>query len=125
MATHSRTILLLTFISITLIYGYHKFYTASPEFSTAVRRLSIDNDNYIDSLNDFPPLLFTYKQLQNWAWIFYFCGMMYCFVGIAIVCDDYFVPAVEVIAERLDMSEDTAGATWLAIGTSAPELFTA
>lgn len=36
----------------------------------------------------------------------------------------FFVPALEVIVERLQMSNDVAGATFMAAGSSAPELFT-
>lgn len=43
---------------------------------------------------------------------------------MAIVCDDFFVPSLEAISERLDLSEDVAGATFMAAGSSAPELFT-
>lgn len=46
------------------------------------------------------------------------------FVALAIVCDDFFVPSLEVISEKLDLSEDVAGATFMAAGSSAPELFT-
>ena len=46
------------------------------------------------------------------------------FAGIAIVCDDYFVPALELIVEKLGLSDDVAGATFMAAGSSAPELFT-
>jgi len=46
------------------------------------------------------------------------------FVAMAIVCDDFFVPSLEAISEKLDLSEDVAGATFMAAGSSAPELFT-
>nr|XP_056718222.1 sodium/potassium/calcium exchanger 3 [Euleptes europaea] len=46
------------------------------------------------------------------------------FYALAIVCDDFFVPSLEKICERLDLSEDVAGATFMAAGSSAPELFT-
>jgi len=44
--------------------------------------------------------------------------------AIAIICDDFFVPSLEAISEKLDLSEDVAGATFMAAGSSAPELFT-
>ena len=44
--------------------------------------------------------------------------------GLAIVCDEYFVPALEVIVDKMDLSHDVAGATLMAAGGSAPELFT-
>lgn len=50
-------------------------------------------------------------------------GMMYVFVALAIVCDEYFVPATGVITDKLQISEDVAGATFMAAGGSAPELF--
>jgi len=46
------------------------------------------------------------------------------FVAMAVVCDDFFVPSLETISEKLDLSEDVAGATFMAAGSSAPELFT-
>merc|ERR1711871_455067 len=50
--------------------------------------------------------------------------LLYLFVGIAIVCDELFVPALEIIAENLELSNDVAGATLMAAGGSAPELAT-
>uniref|UniRef100_A0A3Q2Z518 Solute carrier family 24 member 3 n=1 Tax=Hippocampus comes TaxID=109280 RepID=A0A3Q2Z518_HIPCM len=49
---------------------------------------------------------------------------VYMFYALAIVCDDYFVPSLDKICERLHLSEDVAGATFMAAGSSAPELFT-
>ena len=49
--------------------------------------------------------------------------LLYVFVALAIVCDVYFVTALERISERLRLSEDVAGATFMAAASSAPELF--
>jgi sodium/potassium/calcium exchanger 4 len=38
------------------------------------------------------------------------------FLGVAILCDDYFVPSLEGISEALNLSEDVAGATFMAAG---------
>ena len=51
-------------------------------------------------------------------------GIIYMFAGLAIVCDDYFVTSLESMVERYGISEDVAGATFMAAGGSAPELFT-
>jgi len=51
-------------------------------------------------------------------------GTLWLFVAVAIICDDFFVPSLEAISEKLDLSEDVAGATFMAAGSSAPELFT-
>ena len=42
--------------------------------------------------------------------------LLYLFVGIAIVCDELFVPALEIIAEKKGLSNDVAGATLMAAG---------
>lgn len=49
---------------------------------------------------------------------------LWAFVGLAIVCDEFFQPSLEAISEALNLSPDVAGATFLAAGSSAPELFT-
>ena len=46
------------------------------------------------------------------------------FYGIGLVCDDFFVPALEEMSERWQITEDVAGATFMAAGGSAPEFFT-
>jgi len=55
----------------------------------------------------------------------YFLVMLYMFLGLAIICDDYFCESLDAISEALNLSEDVAGATFMAAGSSAPELFTA
>ncbi|VEL20688.1 unnamed protein product [Protopolystoma xenopodis] len=49
---------------------------------------------------------------------------LYMFLGLAIVCDAYFVPSLEVISEVWNLKPDVAGATFMAAGSSAPELAT-
>lgn len=51
--------------------------------------------------------------------------LIFLFWLLAIVCDVVFVPSLEKIAQRLNMSAEFAGATLMAVGSSAPELFTA
>ncbi|GAB9468014.1 Ca2 :cation antiporter [Globisporangium polare] len=53
----------------------------------------------------------------------YIAALLYLFVALAIICDDYFVTALEKITEKLGLSQDVAGATFMAAGSSAPELF--
>lgn len=54
----------------------------------------------------------------------YIPGVLFLFLGLAIVTDDYFVSSLDRICEQLRLSDDVAGATFLAAGSSAPELFT-
>lgn len=58
--------------------------------------------------------------------VVYIFGVLYMFIGIAIICDELFVPALEVMASEsyLNLSMDVTGATLMAAGGSAPELFT-
>ncbi|EJD76315.1 K -dependent Na /Ca exchanger [Loa loa] len=46
------------------------------------------------------------------------------FIALAIVCDEFFVPSLGVITDKLAISDDVAGATFMAAGGSAPEFFT-
>lgn len=56
--------------------------------------------------------------------IMYVVGIIYSFLGLAIVCDEFFQTSLEIISEVLKLTPDVAGATFLAAGSSAPELFT-
>ncbi|XP_071610254.1 sodium/potassium/calcium exchanger 1 [Heliangelus exortis] len=77
-----------------------------------------------ESKGEYPKDLFSVEERrQGWV-VLHIFGMMYVFVALAIVCDEYFVPALGVITEKLGISEDVAGATFMAAGGSAPELFT-
>ncbi len=46
----------------------------------------------------------------------HFLVACYLILVLGVVCDDYFVPVLEVICERLDLSPDVAGATFMAAG---------
>ena len=59
---------------------------------------------------------------KNGGIVAYFVGVFFMFLGIAIVCDDFFVASLEKICEVLRLSDDVAGATFMAAGSSAPEL---
>ncbi|XP_060782042.1 sodium/potassium/calcium exchanger 3 isoform X2 [Neoarius graeffei] len=75
-------------------------------------------------IHEFPEDLFTNQERMEGAVALHIMSAMYMFYALALVCDDYFVPSLEKICERLHLSEDVAGATFMAAGSSAPELFT-
>ncbi|XP_077737672.1 sodium/potassium/calcium exchanger 1 isoform X4 [Canis aureus] len=78
----------------------------------------------LHSKAEYPPDLFSIEERrQGWV-VLHIFGMMYVFVALAIVCDEFFVPALGVITDKLQISDDVAGATFMAAGGSAPELFT-
>eukprot|EP00064_Thunnus_orientalis_P000375 superscaffoldBa00000018_g375 len=73
---------------------------------------------------EYPVDIFSIEdRRQGWV-ILHVFGMIYMFVSLAIVCDEFFVPALGVIIDKLNISDDVAGATFMAAGGSAPELFT-
>ncbi|GAA6216242.1 sodium/potassium/calcium exchanger 2 isoform X3 [Lates japonicus] len=76
------------------------------------------------SQGDYPPDIFTLEERRQGAVALHMFGMIYMFIALAIVCDEFFVPALTVITEKLTISDDVAGATFMAAGGSAPELFT-
>ncbi|XP_062245028.1 sodium/potassium/calcium exchanger 1-like [Platichthys flesus] len=72
---------------------------------------------------EYPEDVFTIAdRRRGWVALHIF-GMIYLFVSLAIVCDEFFVPALGVITDKLAISDDVAGATFLAAGRSAPKFF--
>lgn len=103
------------------------------------RILSVVNDNETDEVDNttanattstatddrqFPTDLFSLEQKRRGAVILHIVGVLYMFVALAIVCDEFFIPALEIVAQSLKLSDDVAGATFMAAGGSAPEFFT-
>ncbi|XP_068186836.1 sodium/potassium/calcium exchanger 3 [Antennarius striatus] len=76
------------------------------------------------AIHEFPEDIFTKEQRRKGAVFLHALCAIYMFYALAIVCDDYFVPSLEKISTNLQLSEDVAGATFMAAGSSAPELFT-
>ncbi|XP_048733557.2 sodium/potassium/calcium exchanger 4-like isoform X2 [Ostrea edulis] len=74
---------------------------------------------------EFPPDAFNNDQRQHGAFLLHFIMVIYMFIALAIVCDEYFVTSLDKISSKLGLSEDVAGATFMAAGSSAPELCTA
>ncbi|XP_068199445.1 sodium/potassium/calcium exchanger 4 isoform X3 [Antennarius striatus] len=75
------------------------------------------------AVHEFPDDLFTSQERKSGAVLLHILAALYMFLALAITCDEYFVTSLEKICEKLDLSEDVAGATFMAAGSSAPELF--
>ena len=76
-------------------------------------------------VSEYPQDAFTHEECQQGAVVLHFIGMFYMFMGLSIICDEFFVPALEEMTfARLKLSPDVAGATFMAAGGSAPELAT-
>ncbi|XP_054907066.1 sodium/potassium/calcium exchanger 2-like isoform X2 [Poeciliopsis prolifica] len=93
---------------------------ASVDMPIAMKSTADDNETQ----GEYPQDLFTLEERRQGAVVLHMFGMIYMFIALAIVCDEFFVPALTVITEKLSISDDVAGATFMAAGGSAPELFT-
>lgn len=105
----------------TLLFTQHQ---GDPNVSAETPIAVKSAENGSKHQGDYPTDLFTLKERQQGAVILHMFGMMYMFIALAIVCDEFFVPALTVIIEKLAIVDDVAGATFMAAGGSAPELFT-
>uniref|UniRef100_A0A8B9W978 Solute carrier family 24 member 2 n=1 Tax=Bos mutus grunniens TaxID=30521 RepID=A0A8B9W978_BOSMU len=94
-------------------------YTPQP----ALSQEGISENSTDHAQGDYPRDIFSLEQRRKGAIILHVIGMIYMFIALAIVCDEFFVPSLTVITEKLGISDDVAGATFMAAG-SAPELFT-
>ncbi|QQP54136.1 Uncharacterized protein FKW44_006860, partial [Caligus rogercresseyi] len=50
--------------------------------------------------NLFPDDLFTHQQLRSGAVILHIIGILYMFYALALVCDEFFVPSLDIISEK-------------------------
>lgn len=57
----------------------------------------------------YPKDLFTLEEMKSGAVVLHIIGVLYTFIAIAIVCDDFFVPALEVLVEKYDIEAGSGG----------------
>ncbi|KAM3838351.1 sodium/potassium/calcium exchanger 2-like [Diretmus argenteus] len=100
----------------------HRHPSALAEDTPVAMRSSADAEP--ESHGDYPTDYFSLEERRQGYVLLHMFGMLYMFISLAIVCDEFFVPALTVITEKLAISDDVAGATFMAAGGSAPELFT-
>lgn len=98
----------------------HRDANVSADMPIAMKSTANSNE----SQGEYPPDIFTLETRRRGAVVLHMFGMIYMFIALAIVCDEFFVPALTVITEKFAISDDVAGATFMAAGGSAPELFT-
>ncbi|RVE71813.1 hypothetical protein OJAV_G00055380 [Oryzias javanicus] len=95
------------------------FHTEQPDASHSSTTVSPDDGPLF---NRFPADLFSVEQRREGWVILHVLGIMYMFVSLVVVCDEFFVPAVGVIMDMLAIPEDVAGASVMAAGRSFPSL---
>ncbi|XP_033341291.2 sodium/potassium/calcium exchanger 4 [Megalopta genalis] len=89
---------------------------SSIETTTARKVADSDEDN-------FPNDLFTDAQLRQGALLLHIFLAFYCFLITAFVCHNYLLPSLDRICVEMNISTDVAGATFLAMASSLPEMF--
>uniref|UniRef100_UPI00398EE5E0 sodium/potassium/calcium exchanger 5 n=1 Tax=Pristiophorus japonicus TaxID=55135 RepID=UPI00398EE5E0 len=128
-----RTKVMLSVVAICLVvyasaHVLHKAASSSLDSADRVRR-AITADNVTRCVqspsSEFPEGFFTWDERKEGGIIIHFIIILYMLLAIDIVCEDYFLPSLEVISECLGLSQDVAGATFMAAGSSTPELVTA
>ncbi|XP_059611360.1 sodium/potassium/calcium exchanger 4-like [Phlebotomus argentipes] len=102
-------------------FSWYPWYKEDATFATDDIHPICENRSSID---DLPDDLFTQEQRLQGAIILHFLGAIYFFTMLGIVCNNYFIPAVECICEDLKISRDVAAATFMAVSGTIPELFT-
>ncbi|XP_052556459.1 sodium/potassium/calcium exchanger 2 isoform X2 [Tympanuchus pallidicinctus] len=132
METHSK-VLDSSLASQKLVHGHQRTLLdfmeqnegGTPDSPTSMKH-EAEHDNATEehSKGEYPEDLFSLEERRKGAVILHIIGMIYMFIALAIVCDEFFVPSLTVITEKLSISDDVAGATFMAAGGSAPELFT-
>jgi len=106
------------------IYSSSTWPSSSPEDEFELRFLDVEDTNATAS--SAVPCDEAKVAQEWWLLVLYILGILYMFLALAIVCDEFFVPALEELSgpHRLNLSMDVAGATLMAAGGSAPELAT-
>uniref|UniRef100_A0A8C8E279 Sodium/calcium exchanger membrane region domain-containing protein n=1 Tax=Oryzias sinensis TaxID=183150 RepID=A0A8C8E279_9TELE len=101
--------------------NFQNFHTKLPDDSSTMTAPTVSPDD-VPHFNRYPADLFSVEQHRKRWVILHFLGIMYMFVSLIIICDEFFVPAVGLIMEKLAVSDDVAGATFMAAGRSFPSV---
>jgi K+-dependent Na+/Ca+ exchanger-like protein len=85
---------------------------------------STDSDSETCTVSTIADPLGSYSWLnQPYSTAIYMAGMFYLFFGLGYVCEEFFITSIERIILIYQIPPDVAGATLMAAGSSAPELF--
>ena len=74
-------------------------------------------------IREFPPDIFTQEQRFYGGVALHLLFSVHIFCALTVVCEDYFVASLNRITACLKLEPDVAGATFMAVGSSAPTLF--
>lgn len=117
---------------LTDVLKPQRFTEMSTNNVTQFKRLQNNRNCSPPAIDEFPPDGFTRKQRREGWLTIHVLLTLYCFWFLAIICDDYFVPAIDSLCSskivqlfscnffmqsisfiELQMKEDVAGATFM------------
>lgn len=75
------------------------------------------------NIEEFPRDLLTQDQRFYGGVVLHLIFSMHIFCALTVVCEDFFVASLNQISLCLGLKPDVAGATFMAVGSSAPTLF--
>lgn len=61
--------------------------------------------------------------IDKGGWVIVLIGLLAMFWALAVVVEEFFVPALNIMCVKSNIPDNVAGATFMAAGASSPELF--
>lgn len=104
----------------------HKEKTMNPDTMLFMHNNDSPPNQTVECGYDFSPAspggadLFSIDDLTRGWVILHIFGIVYMFISLAIVCSEFFVPSLWVIQDKLSISDDMTGATFMAVGRTVP-----
>jgi Ca2+/Na+ antiporter len=96
--------------------------TAQPAFTSIATPAVMDDDTLTGTCFDEAE-----SAVPDWllygGFLIMLLALFVSFWGLAVIVEEYFVPALNLLCDDLKLADDVAGATIMAIGNSSPELF--
>ncbi|EEC13741.1 potassium-dependent sodium-calcium exchanger, putative [Ixodes scapularis] len=101
--------------------------SAQPEQTSEVSTQGLGDDVEprnctVAAIEQFPRPLMSPRLRRLGGVAVHVLAAVYMFVALSIICEDYFVPALEVICDALHIDPDVAGATFMAAASSVPAI---
>ncbi|XP_065296691.1 probable sodium/potassium/calcium exchanger CG1090 isoform X2 [Dermacentor albipictus] len=76
----------------------------------------------VAAIEQFPRPLMSPEFRKQGGIVVHVLAALYMFAALSIICEDYFVPSLEVICDVLHVDPDVAGATFMAAASSVPAI---
>ena len=116
--------IITTFTSLMEKHDFTPISRRLEEDEPVICNVTIIDDSQLRDMGEFMDDIFTNEERRNGALMIHVVIMIYMFAALAIVCDTFFEASLERIVEEFNITNDVAGATWMAAGGSAPEFAT-